>query len=107
MILLGLIGFGFYESYRAGIDSAVYIKNPTAGDVYYIDNLNSHYTCVRVDKVTRTEVYLTYNNYETNMDYTVDRIDIPENYTNSKDTLTVLQLQELFKNKTIFQVVRN
>ena len=106
-IILGLIGFGFYDSQKTDLNNADYIKNPKAGDVYYIKIPNGHFTTLKVDKTSRTEIYLTYNDYEIDLESDINSIDEAKNYTKSKDTLGVLQIQELFKNEKIIEVKRN
>ena len=106
-IILGLIGFGFYDSQKTDMNNAEYIKSPKTGDVYYIKISEKHYTTARVDKVSRTEVYLTNNDYEIDLESDISSIDEAKNYTDSKDTVSVLQIQDTFKNETIIEVKRN
>lgn len=106
-IILFLIGYGFYDSYKTDINNADYIKNPKVGDVYYLKISEKHYTTSRVDKVTRTDVYLTNNDYEIDLESDISSIDKSENYTTSKDTVSVLQIQDVFKKETIIEVKRN
>lgn len=106
-IILGLIGFGFYDSKKTDINNADYIKNPKVGDVYYIKASVGHYTTFKVDKISRTEVYITSNDYEIDLESDIYKINISEYYTKSKDTLEVMQLQGLFKDNTIIEIVRD
>jgi hypothetical protein len=106
-IILGLIGFGFYDSQKTDLNTAEYVKNPKAGDVYFLKISEGHYTSARVDKVSRTEVYLTNNDYEIDLESDKDKLDEPKNYTSSKDTVTFFDIQQSFKKKTIIEVKRN
>lgn len=106
-IISGLICFGFYESYKTDLETADYVKNPKVGDVYYMKLTNNHYTTSRVDKVTRTEVYVTNNDYEIDLESGMDELNEAKNYTKLKDTVEVLGIQELYKQKVITEIVRN
>lgn len=105
-LILALFGYGFYDSYQTDINNWVYIKNPKAGDVYYIKHSEKHYTTARVDGVSRTQIGITNNDYEIDLESDINSIDETKNYTKSKDTLDLIQLQALFKDHTIIEIVR-
>lgn len=106
-ILVGIISFGFYTSYQNKINDAEYIKNPKVGDVYYIKVSDREYTTSRVDKITRTEIYLTNNDYIIDLESKIDEIDKNENYTKYKDTIPFIQIQEAFQDNLIISIKRN
>jgi hypothetical protein len=106
-IILALVGYGFYDSYQTDINEADYIKNPKVGDVYYYKLENGHFTTLRVDKTNRTEVYITINDYEIDLESDINSIDVAKNYTTSKDTVQFLQLQDYYKNEEIISIIRN
>jgi len=106
-ILVGIISFGFYISYQNDINDAEYIKNPKVGDVYYIKMADREFTTARIDKTTRTDIYLTNNDYVTDLESGIDEIDINENYTKYKDTVSFIQIQEAFKDNLIISIKRN
>jgi hypothetical protein len=105
-ILVGIISFGFYNSYQNDINDAEYIKNPKVGDVYYIKMTDREFTTARVDKTTRTEIYLTNNDYIIDLESDIDEIDKNENYTKYKDTISFIQIQEAFKDNLIISIKR-
>ena len=105
-ILVGIISFGFYNSYQNDINDAEYIKNPKVGDVYYIKMNDREFTTARVDKTTRTEIYLTNNDYIIDLESDIDELDKNENYTKYKDTISFLQIQEAFKDNLIISIKR-
>lgn len=105
-ILVGIISFGFYNSYQNDINDAEYIKNPKVGDVYYIKMTDREFTTARVDKTTRTEIYLTNNDYIIDLESDIDEIDKNENYTKYKDTINFIQIQEAFKDNLIISIKR-
>jgi hypothetical protein len=106
-ILVGIISFGFYNSYQKDINDAEYIKNPKVGDVYYIKMADREFTTARIDKTTRTNIYLTNNDYVTDLESGIDKIDKNENYTKYKDTVSFIQIQEVFKDNLIISIKRN
>jgi hypothetical protein len=106
-IILALVGYGFYDSHKTDVNNAEYIKDPKVGDVYYMKVPNKHFTTARVDKVTRTEVYVTNNDYEIDLESDIDKLNEAKNYTTSKDTVDMMILQGLFNDKTIIEVKRN
>lgn len=106
-ILVGIISFGFYNSYQNDINDAEYIKNPKVGDVYYIKMTDREFTTARVDKTTRTEIYLTNNDYVTDLESGIDEIEKNENYTKYKDTVSFIQIQEAFKDNLIISIKRD
>jgi hypothetical protein len=96
-----------YNDNQNEIAEAEFIKNPKAGDVYYLKLSEKHYTTARVDEATRTELYLTNNDYEIDLESDIASIDEAKNYTVSKDTINVLQIQEAFKKDMIVSIIRN
>jgi hypothetical protein len=61
---------------------------------------------MRVDKVTKDSVYITYNDYIVDKSSGTDKIDIDKNYTLEKDVMTAKDLQELYKKETIYSIDR-
>lgn len=106
-LILTLFCYGFYDMHQTDLNNADYIKDPKVGDVYYMKLPNDHYTTLRVDKATRTEVYITSNDYEIDLESDISTIDETKNYTKLKDTINVIRLQGLFKDETITEIVRN
>lgn len=106
-IIAGFIALVSYNSYKNDIDEAEYIKNPKVGDVYYIKIADKNYSTARVDKTTRTEIYITNNDYGIDLESDIESIDKAKNYTISKDTVSILQLQEAFNKKMIISIKRN
>jgi len=106
LIIAGLVSFGFYESKKAEANTAEYVKNPKVGDVYSFKLDNGHFTTARVDKVARTEVYVTFSDYEIDLESDIDRVDEPQNYTKQKDTFDLIAMQRLYNEKTIFEINR-
>lgn len=106
-IILALVGFGVYDSQKTDANTADYVKSPKAGDIYYLEMPNKHYTTARVDKVSRTEAFVTFNDYEIDLESDINRIDVAENYTNQQDTLTIYRIQELYKEKTLIEIKRD
>ena len=105
-ILFGIMGFGIYSSKMTDINNLEYIKNPKVGDVYYVKITDGHFTTMRIDKVSRTEVYLTNNDYEIDLKSDIYTIDEAKNYTKFRDTINILNLQESLNNETIIEVIR-
>ena len=105
-LIIALFGFGFYSMYETKVNNALFIKNPKVGDVYYTKLNNGHFSTMRVDKTSRTEVYVTNNDYEIDSEFDVSNLDESKNYTKFKDTLTVLELQQHFNNENIIEINR-
>ncbi|MCA0349140.1 MAG: hypothetical protein LCH35_07760 [Bacteroidetes bacterium] len=106
-ILFALMGYGIYDSKMTDLNNEVYIKNPKAGDVYYLKASNGHFTTLRIDKVSKTEVYITNNDFEIDLESDIFTIDESKNYNKFKDTINVLNLQESLNNETIIKIIRN
>ncbi len=106
-VIAGIMGFGYYESKESEANTADYVKNPKVGDVYSFKLDNGHYTTARIDKVARTEVYVTFSDYEIDLESDIDRVDEPQNYTTQKDTFDLIAMQRLYNEKTIIEITRN
>jgi hypothetical protein len=106
IILTCLFGYGYYDSKMTDINNLKYIKNPKVGDIYYVKISDERFSTLRIDKVTRTEMIITNNNFEIDLEKDIYTIDDSKNYTNSKDTINILNLQEFLNNETIIKIIR-
>ncbi|PIF63334.1 zinc-ribbon domain-containing protein [Flavobacterium sp. 11] len=107
IILVGYITFWMYTNIQTNDKTNVFIQNPILGDVYNLKFTNGYYSTMRIDQVTKDSVYATQNDYDAYLQYEVDEIDKPENYTNrkvkySKKDLIILHLED-----EIFSITRN
>ncbi|MGL2964288.1 zinc-ribbon domain-containing protein [Flavobacterium sp. RSB2_4_14] len=106
IILICFFAYGFYDSKMTESDTLKFIKKPQVGDMYYVKISDGQFSTFRIDSITRTELYVTNNDFQIDLDYDIDTIDENKNYTNSKDTLSILDLQEFLNNETIIKVIR-
>lgn len=84
----------------------IYIKNPLPGDVYHLKLDNGHFTTIRVDKIKKDSVYVTFNDYETDKTSGIDDIDLEENYTTNKDTYHKHYLEIQYNSESIISIDR-
>lgn len=107
VIVLLLSGFGIYQSKVDDDNEAKYIKDPKKGDVYFMKLKNGFFTTLRIDEVKKDSLYVTYNNYETDLESGIDKINIDENYKNEKYVCDRKVIEDLFKKDTIYTIERN
>ena len=100
-----LVALAMFISGQTKDNEQAYLKDPKAGDVYSF-KVDKEYSTMRVDKVTKDSVYITYNDYIVDQSSGTDKIDIDKNYTLEKDVMTAKDLQELYKKETIYSIDR-
>lgn len=107
LALLGiLISWGVYSSKQDDANEKIYIQNPKKGDVYFIKCNNNFYSTLRVDIVLKDSIEITQNDYQTDLQTGIEKIDIEKNYTNSKYRFSKKALIELQKKDTIYEIKR-
>lgn len=106
-IIIGLICFGVYKSNANKTKYLDYIKNPKKGDVYYLQVSEENYSTIKVFDLTRTEVFLTHNDFEINKLSQLNTIDEDKNYNRYKDTVDILNLKNYLTDENLIEVIRN
>ena len=106
VIILLISGFGLYQSKIDDENEAKYIKDPKKGDVYFMKLKNGFFTTLKVDEVKKDSIYVTYNNYETDLETGIDKINIPENYKDAKYACNRKEMEDLFEKDSIYTIER-
>jgi hypothetical protein len=107
-ILLILSVLFFINNYIDQKDkSAILIKTPTKGDVYYLKNSNGYYSSMRINQVTKDSFYTVHNDFEAYLPYEIKDIDKQENYSKRKINYSKTEIEKLYKEGEIIEISRN
>ncbi|WPO77536.1 zinc-ribbon domain-containing protein [Flavobacterium sp. KACC 22761] len=105
-IIAGLFLFGMYSTVQKGKDNIAYIESPKIGDVYSIDNANGFYSTMKLTEISKDSLTLLLNDMEVDKKTGIDKIDLEKNYRDKK-IIAKKDLQKLFKENKIYEVVRH
>ncbi|KAF2508629.1 zinc-ribbon domain-containing protein [Flavobacterium zhairuonense] len=105
-IIAGLFLFGMYSTVQKGKDNISYIESPKIGDVYSIDNSNGFYSTMKLTEISKDSLTLLLNDMEVDKKTGIDKIDLEKNYRDKK-IIAKKDLQKLFKENKIYEVVRH
>jgi len=109
-ILILFISWAFWQSARHDVTEGEYIKNPRKGDVYFIESKPAQYqtvyTTLRIDKVDKDNVYVTYNDTSVSKYTKVFSILNQRYYTDKKGMYTRNKILDLYKKDSIISVTR-
>jgi hypothetical protein len=106
LLIASIVGYSYIQDAIHDSKEEDYIKNPKVGDVYHMRLKNGHYSSIRVDKVSRDNLEVALNDYETDYSSDVDDIDVFSNYTKQKINIPTIRLFSLFKQDTIYNIER-
>jgi predicted nucleic-acid-binding Zn-ribbon protein len=107
-ILLVLSLLFFVNNYLEAKDkSAIYLENPTVGDIYHIKFSNGYYSTMRIDQVTKDSIYTVHNDFEAYLPYEIKDIDKQENYSKRKINYSKTEIEKLYKEGEIIEISRN
>ncbi len=101
------IAYGIYYYFQSNKETEKYVQNPTVNDVYAIKDAKGFYYTFRIDSISNDSIYATESDYQVELPYEVDEINIPENYTNNKISYSKKELENLYKEDKISSIIRN
>lgn len=106
--IIGLIGYSITQD---NVENSEQIASPLEGDVYSIQiEGSSHYSTMKVIKVSLDSVFVVYNDYETDRRSGISTIDVEENYSEGVQNVEGYTKDELlffFEEGTIYDVDRD
>ncbi|MDQ6469523.1 zinc-ribbon domain-containing protein [Flavobacterium sp. LHD-80] len=105
-IIAALFLFGMYSTVQKGKDTSDFIKDPKAGDVYFLDSNKGFYTSVKVSEVSKDSLTIFLNDMEIDNKTNIDKIDVEKNYKN-KSVVAKKEMLKLYSENKIFEVKRN
>jgi hypothetical protein len=105
-LVLAII-YGLYSYFQSNNETEKYVQNPTVNDVYAIKDDKGFYYTFRIDSISNDSIYATESDYQAELPYEVDEINIPENYTNKKISYSKKELENLYKEDCISSIIRN
>ncbi len=109
-VLVAFFTLAFWQSNRTHTIEGDYIKNPIKGDVYYIESkptpTTTQYTTLRIDKVDKDNVYVTFNDTSTTKYTKVFGILQERYYTTKKGVYSRKKIQELYQKDSIISITR-
>ena len=107
-VIATIIGFLMYSNSKDKENEAVYVTEPTVGDVYSIKSETaSHYSSMKVTEVTTDSVFVLYNDYEIDRKSSIDEIDIAKNYTTQADSYSKEEIVNLYNDELIYEIDRD
>lgn len=107
-VIATIIGFIMYSNSKDKENEAVYVTEPTIGDVYSIKSETpGHYSSMKVTKVTADSVFVLYNDYEIDRKSSIGEIDLEKNYTIQVDGYSKEEIVNLYKDELIYEIDRD
>lgn len=105
-LIAAIIGLVSYSSHQTDLDTASFIKDPKAGDIYYLDSVEGYYTTLKINQVSKDSLTVFLNDMEIGSKTEMDKIDIDKNYT-KKSNISKKDMLKLYNEKKIYEVKRN
>ena len=105
-LIIALVGFVLYSSNQHKKDAIVYINEPQAGDVYEFKP-SDYYSLLKVASVSQDSVFVISNNYESERQSKLYKIDKASNYTTAPYGISREQIKELYASQKILDVNRD
>lgn len=105
-LIAAIIGLVSYSSHQTDLDTETFIKNPKAGDIYYLNSVEGYYTTIKINQVSKDSLTVFLNDMEIGSKTEMDQIDIDKNYT-KKSNISKKDMLKLFNEKKIYEVKRN
>ncbi|MCD0464733.1 zinc-ribbon domain-containing protein [Flavobacterium sp. ENC] len=105
-LIAAIIGLVSYSSHQTDLDTASFIKDPKAGDIYYLDSVEGYYTTIKINQVSKDSLTVFLNDMEIGSKTEMDKIDIDKNYT-KKSNISKKDMLKLYNEKKIYEVKRN
>lgn len=105
-LIAAIIGLVSYSSHQTDLDTATFIKNPKAGDIYFLNSAEGYYTTIKINQVSKDSLTVFLNDMEIGSKTETDQIDIDKNYT-KKSTISKKDMLKLYNEKKIYEVKRN
>lgn len=99
--------YGIYYYFKSNNETEKYIQNPTVNDVYAIKDTKGYYYTFRIDSLSKDSIYVTENDYQVDLPYKIDEINVPENYTKNKISYSKKELENLYKDDYISSIIRD
>ncbi|MEN8121221.1 MAG: hypothetical protein ABFS35_12775 [Bacteroidota bacterium] len=84
-----------------------YISNPLSGDIYEFKTDSKNYSTLKVIEITKDSIIVSYNEYETTKMSGISEIDIEANYTDDLYVFSRTQIEDMYKEGTIYDVNRD
>ncbi len=86
--------------------SAIFIKTPTKGDIYYLKLSNGYYSSMRIDQVTKDSIFTTQNDFNAYLPYEITDIDKLENYSTRKIRYSKSEIAKLYNEGEVIEISR-
>jgi hypothetical protein len=83
------------------------ISNPQKNDVYFIEDSKGYYSTFKINQVTTDSIFATQNNFQVNLPFDIESIDLEENYTDNKIRFSKKELQNQFNENLIKEIKRD
>lgn len=105
-IIAAIAGLISYDSHTTDLDTATFIKNPKAGDVYFLNVENNHYTTMKVSQISKDSVTVFVNEMEIDRKTDIDKIDL-DKYYKIKYNISKKDILKLYSKEKIYEIKRN
>lgn len=105
-VLVLAIIYGIYSYFKSNDETEKFVQNPSVNDVYAIKDAKGFYYTFRIDSLSNDSIYATENDYQVDLPYNIDEINLPENYTKSKISYSKKELKNLYQEDYISSIIR-
>jgi hypothetical protein len=95
----------FINTLKTDSDSKIFIQDPKIGDVYFVKESNGFYTTMKVHEISKDTLIVYLNDMEIDKKTQIDKINLHNNY-NTTDKLSRKQIEKLFEEGHIYEVLR-
>ncbi len=98
--------FSFIIGCKNNNETVEFAKNPKVGDVWSIKYRVKNVGLVRVDKIVKDSIYVTFNDVEVDEKSKLKDTNLPEFFNDGKDGYTKKELMIMQAQDTIFDIIR-
>lgn len=107
VFLLAIVAIYFLINlYKTNSINKDLISNPQKNDVYFIEDSKGYYSTFKINQVTTDSIFATQNNFQVNLPFDIESIDLEENYTDNKIRFSKKELQNQFNENLIKEIKR-
>lgn len=99
--------YGVFYYFKSDSKTALFVQNPMVEDIYYVKDSKGYYYTFRIDAQTKDSIFTTENDYQVDLPYDLDDINVAENYTTKKSNYSKKELNHLFQDGKITAIKRN
>ncbi|OIQ30822.1 MAG: hypothetical protein BM564_01010 [Bacteroidetes bacterium MedPE-SWsnd-G2] len=107
LLIALLIAYGSYASNQDKANELLYLGQPEVGDVYSYVMEEGNYSTFKITSVSTDSVFFILNDYEISRASKIYKINKEENYSDAEASLAKSELDSMYKNNDIIDIIRD